>query len=186
MRFSRAWFDGLSLLNIHGIASAAHNKQFPPLTTLALSLTGTARTIAAKLIQSKYVEIANTMKTHGILQPSFEKEYPPKWLNPTVVAETHPIFSVQANGDVVFRRVTPKEFKLLKMQDRWIGKAGLNVWRWRGTLRKPQAPETEQNRFTERLRAIAERVRRIRLPGRKPVPQYARARLPGKPMLRRR
>lgn len=108
------------------------------------------------------------MKKDGILRGGEpESHYPQGWINPTIVAETHPIFSVQRNGDVIFRRVTPNEFRFLKMQEKWFGKAGFNVWRWRGTLRRPEAPEKENVKVSKR---IAERLARLVLrPARKPA-----------------
>ncbi|MDD5163730.1 MAG: hypothetical protein PHD95_06005 [Candidatus ainarchaeum sp.] len=133
---------------------------------------GLLRTKFAQAIQETHIAIAETAKTFGLLQTQNEKAYPPDWINPAVVAETHPIFSVTRNGDIIFRRVTPLEFKLLKAQEGWRGKAGLNVsldprkllWRWRGTLRKPKAPEVECRKVSERLRQLLERMKPVRVP----------------------
>jgi len=146
----------------------------------AVPMSAGFRALLAKFIQGKYVQIAEEMKTRGVLQTQFEREYPPDWINPTNVMETHPIFSVQSNGDIVFRKVTKKEFAFLQAQENWIGKTGLNPWRWRGTLRRPLAPEVEQKKIIERLKELASRLRPKMLPRRKPVFGYAStpARLP--------
>lgn len=125
-----------------------------------------------EVIQKRHQEIAEYMDKYGVLQTHSEKEYPPGWLNPTMVAETHPIFSVQGNGDIIFRRVTRKEFWLLKRQEKWIGKAGVNLWRWRGTLRKPLAPEVERQKTWERVRKAVRRLAPSPLP--RPALQPAR------------
>lgn len=138
------------------------------------------RTWVARLIQRKHEEIAESMKKFGVLVVKAERNYPPDWLNPTIVAQTHPIFSVTRNGDIIFRRVTPLEFKLLKAQEGWRGKAGLNIsgdprkliWRWRGTLRKPLAPEVERKRVSERIREWTTKWKPVR--ARKPALSYAR------------
>ncbi|MDO8625609.1 MAG: hypothetical protein Q7R47_05990 [Candidatus Diapherotrites archaeon] len=143
----------------------------------------------AKVIQYTHDDLTEEMKDHGVLQIRFEKDYPPGWINPTSVMETHPIFSVTQNGDIIFRRVTPKEFKLLRIQQGWRGKTGLNIsadpraliFRWRGTLRKPLAPEVESAKLKDRIKALASRLKPIRLP--KPQHAFLPAR---KPLLRMR
>ncbi len=139
-----------------------------------------ARTLYASGIQKMHDKIADYMKRFGILkggQP--ETKYPPDWINPTIVAETHPLFSIQRNGDVIFRRVTKKEFVLLKVQQKLIGKAGLNVWRWRGTLRRPEAPEVERAKLSERMKQLLARLKPIRRPRTTPAfaPVLARKKL---------
>ena len=139
------------------------------------------RTVYARVIQHKHDEIAENMKKSGILKPGrTEQKYPIGWMGADVVSETHPIFSIRANGDIIFRKVTPLEFKLLKAQEGWRGKAGLNVsgdirkliWRWRGTLRKPLAPEVETKRVSERVRQWLERWKPVR--ARRPALSYAK------------
>lgn len=156
----RAFAEGGNLLTLMFALELARRKMYgASLLQLAMGSGHAAiRQITVKKIQKKHVELEKKMKMFGILQTKFEKEYPSDWLNPTIVADTHPIFSVQANGDIIFRRATPKEMSLLKAQEKWVGKAGLNVWRWRGVLRRPEAPETERARFRERFAEIVGRL----------------------------
>lgn len=81
------------------------------------------------------------MKKFGILKPSFENNYPKDWINPTIVEKTHPVFHVKANGDLVFHRPTRIEYARMMFQKRFPGKLGLQPWRWRAYLKKPEAPE---------------------------------------------
>lgn len=122
--------------------------------TGSILLGGTMRTILAKLIQQAHAEASRALKQNGVIQTRVEKEYPHDWDNAAAVAKTHPIFSVQRNGDIIFRKVTEKELKLLRWQEKWVGKAGLNIWRWRGTLRKPEALEIEKTHCRKYLEKL--------------------------------
>lgn len=183
---TRRFYRGLSeITGLGGMADMVYSALRKGYLDMGLgggfvSIAGLLRTAVARAIQEKHSEIAETAKKFGLLQTQNEKEYPTDWINPATVAQTHPIFSVTRNGDVIFRRVTPLEFKLLKAQEGWRGKTGLNVsvdprkllWRWRGTLRKPLAPEVERKRVLERLRGLARRY--LPMPQPRPAPVLVR------------
>ena len=102
----------------------------------------TARTIFAKIIQRKHNDLVKEMKNGGIIQPGrIESKYPEGWLNPSVVAKTHPVFYVKRNGDLIFPRMTRTEYARYVFQKRLPGKLGLNPWRWRAYLKPPERPE---------------------------------------------
>ena len=160
-------------------AQAIHFYPFTGIFTGNAVLAGAFRTVAAHEIQEKHREITHAMKKFGTLKAgASEKKFPPDWINPVIVSETHPIFSVQRNGDIIFRRVTRGEFWQIKKQEKWIGKLGVNPWRWRGTLRKPLAPEVERKKYFNWMRQFADRLVPKPLPSPKPVPVPVRRMTP--------
>ncbi len=143
----RAWSEAFTLINAfnlvqwstigsHGSAS----RQFQGIAATGTALSVLSRTMAARAVQKKHRELAAAMKEFGIMQTKFEGDYPRDWINPTIVAKTHPTFYVKANGDVVFPSQTRIEYARYVFQKKFPGKIGLNPWRWRAYLEKPKAP----------------------------------------------
>ena len=95
----------------------------------------------ARWIQLKHEHLVREMKKVGILQTKYEKNYPRDWLNPTIVAKTHPSFFVNWRGDLIFPKMTRTEYARYQFQKSFAGKIGLNAWRWRGYLEPPEAPK---------------------------------------------
>lgn len=82
----------------------------------SLGTIASMRTLAAKIIQNQHKMLANEIKEHGLLQSGFEK-YPKGWHTTTVVSETHPIFHVKANGNLVFHPPTRQEYARMRFQE---------------------------------------------------------------------
>ena len=100
------------------------------------------RTIAAHYVQNRHRELVEDLNEHGIFRDKFSNAYPDGWLNPTTVAETHPVFFVDARGNLHFLKDSRTEYARHVFQKMWAGKIGLNMWRWRVYLRPPKVPES--------------------------------------------
>lgn len=125
-----------------------------------------ARAAIAESIQDRHEDLVNAMKKFGILQTKFEGNYPRDWINPTTVANTHPIVYVKGNGDLVFLRATRAEYARYVFQKSFARKLGLNPWRWRAYLEPPTAPKSVREWAKEHAAKWAEAVT---LPRRKPA-----------------
>lgn len=125
------------------------------------------RTNFARQVQKKHLELADAMRKHGIIQTRFENKYPIEWINPTIVAETHPIFYVDRKGNAHFLKESRAEYARYSYQKAWAGKMGLNMWRWRAYLRKPEAPESVKQWAQKKAKQWAKQL--------KPSTQYAYA-----------
>lgn len=101
------------------------------------------------------------MKKFGILQTKFEEIYPQGWINPTIVANTHPVFHVKGNGDLVFHRPTRVEYARMKFQEKLPGRLGFQPWRWRAYLQKPEAPEPVKAWAASKVREWAQTLRPV-------------------------
>lgn len=115
------------------------------------------RTWMAKIIQKLHQDLVASMKDHGVIQTKFEHGHgiPNGWINPTIIENTHPVFHVKANGDLVFHTPTRMEYARMKFQEKWPGKLGLQPWRWRAYLKKPEAPKPVREWAAQQIRAWA-------------------------------
>jgi hypothetical protein len=109
--------------------------------SVAAGLSLGARTAVAKAIQKRHHELVEKMKHVEMLQRPFEAGYPKGWISANSAAKTHPVFYVKRNGDLVFLKPTRAEYYRYAFQKSFSGKIGLNPWRWRAYIRKPEAPE---------------------------------------------
>ena len=76
--------------------------------------TALSRIWFAKMIQRKHRGLVKSMKEFGILRPGrIESKYPEGWLNPSIVAKTHPTFYVNWRGDLIFPKMTRTEYARL-------------------------------------------------------------------------
>jgi len=123
-------------------ASLIRNKTDAAIVAGLGSAAAAGRAVIAKTIQSKHKDLVKAMKESGILQTKFEGNYPRDWINPTIVANTHPVFFVNWKGDLIFPKMTRTEYARYVFQQKWPGKLGLNLWRWRAYLEPPKAPKT--------------------------------------------
>jgi len=143
LRFNRGLGE-LSLLAGIGFLSGCPGPKLPSdnLHGVTAALAGSSlRTWAAKLVQKRYIGLIKSMNQSGILQTKFEGNYPRDWINPTIIANSHPVFYVNAKGDMVFLRNNRWEYARYVFQKSFAGKIGLNLWRWRGYLEPPKAPQ---------------------------------------------
>jgi len=112
------------------------------------------------LVRRAHRRLHHTMNTYGILQAKYEERYPKKWLNPYVVAKTHPACYVARNGDLVFRKPTRMEYYRYLWQKKLPGKAGMHTWRWRVFLKPPEVPEPAREWARAKLRKALAGARR--------------------------
>lgn len=120
----------------------AHAAPELPSSYIATTATGAvSRTIAVQFIQYLHSCLLNVIKLHGVLQTQYEHLYAPKGFMQNWIEKNHPIFYVKANGNLVFLRESPAEYKKYKFQKTRAGKAGLHPWRYRVYLRPPKTPE---------------------------------------------
>ncbi|PIN98266.1 MAG: hypothetical protein COT90_05110 [Candidatus Diapherotrites archaeon CG10_big_fil_rev_8_21_14_0_10_31_34] len=150
------------------IAASANLPQVPSSQALHV-LGGTlfllGRTISSYGIKIAHRRIVNSMKENGLLQTRFEGHYPKDWINPSIVARTHPSFHVKGNGDIIFHKTTRTEYFRIKFQERFK----VAGWRWRACLAPPVAPEKAREWAKQKLAEIARRIPKIK-PVIKPVP----------------
>lgn len=150
IKASRRWrafsetFTLINALNLVSWSTAGSQHGFSreaqAASAAGMAISAIGRTVMAKAIQRKHGELATAMKEFGIMQTRFEGNYPKGWINPAIVANTHPSFYVKANGDLVFPSQTRIEYARYVFQKKFPGKMGLNPWRWRAYLEKPEAP----------------------------------------------
>ncbi len=131
----------MNTVALAGSLPKASNREMIPYTSAGIAIGASARTLIAKLIQKRHRQLVKEMKNVGLLQTKFEGSYPRDWINPAIVAKTHPVFYVKANGDLVFLKPTRTEFMRYQFQKKFLGKIGLNPWRWRAYIKKPKAPK---------------------------------------------
>ena len=151
----------------------------------AISFGPILRNAGTKQIQKLHNELAEEIIKHGVLKIPFEKNYPNDWHNPANVAKTHPVFHVKANGDLVFHQPTRMEYARLKFQQKApVRVLGLNPWRWRETLRMPEASEAIKKWTAEKLKQwLRERMPKPRAA---PRPALAQELFKRKPEMKRR
>ncbi len=140
-RQGKAIFEGLPLTVLISIGASFGWGMSGVATIGGLPILVSARRAIAKSIQDRHEDLVSAMKKFGILQTKFEGNYPRDWINPTIVANTHPIVHVKGNGDLVFLRATRAEYARYVFQKSFAGKLGLNPWRWRAYLEPPTAPK---------------------------------------------
>lgn len=117
-------------------------------------LAAVIRTGLAHQIQEKHEKLKEQMNKYGILQTQHEHNYPFSWFNPTKVAETHPVFYVKGNGDIVFKKNSrPEYLRYLAQQKKVISVPGIQPWRWRAYLEPPTAPAKVREWARAKLRA---------------------------------
>ena len=138
------------LVNAGSLTSKTLRNNQTVLSEVVLPLALYARQITVSTIQKKHNELVELMNKHGLLNTTAEGNYPRDWMNPSIIAKTHPIFYVKANGDLVFIKEGNNvsfriEYARYLYQKAWAGKLGLNPWRWRTFLRPPKAPEKVRN-----------------------------------------
>ena len=95
--------------------------------------------------------LVGIMRDGGVLNPAFEGHYKDGWMNPAVVAKTHPIFHVEPNGDLVFHKETRGEYLKWNIQRRFKTSA---AWWWREYLRPPAAAQTVREWAKEKLKEM--------------------------------
>jgi hypothetical protein len=115
------------------------------------------RIAAAKFIQRGHKRLASAMKSNEIVQPKFQKEYPEGWEKWLTIAANHPIFYVNARGDLVFLKTNRMEYARHHFQKRWPGKGGFTLWRWRGYLKPPVAPNPLKDSWKQFLQTVHKR-----------------------------
>ena len=157
---------GLSALP-HKVLSSTEGRNMMGLTSGGLILASSLRLLLAKTIQRKHKQLIKSMKRFGILQPCFEGNYPGDWINPAIVANSHPVFYVNAKGDMVFLRSNRWEYARYVFQKSFAGKIGLNLWRWRGYLEPPKAPQPVREWAKEKALEWAGALKRV--PKRRPA-----------------
>ena len=165
IRNLRAMYEGLSLIVLLALADNIRRKEPVPIrlqVSVLASIGG--RTAIAKWIQLEHTTLVKTMKDFGILKPGrIESKYPEGWLNPSIVAKTHPVFYVKGNGDLIFPRMTRTEYARYVFQKRFPGKLGLNPWRWRAYLEPPEKPEKVSDLVNAKIKEWLAVARRPRL-----------------------
>jgi hypothetical protein len=109
--------------------------------------------------------LGKKMNRKGIITTEFEKLYPDRWINPTIVAQTHPIFYVQRNGDLVFMKSDRQEYFKYRYQNT-LNRA---MWRWREYLEPPTAPETAKEWAKAKIQAAMGKIKKLK-PGTLPQP----------------
>lgn len=129
-----------------------------------------SRAKVIQIFQKFHDALKDSAKTHGILQTQYEHQYPNGWINPEVVARTHPIFNITINGDIVFRQVNRREYLQWMLQKGTIGKYGINPWFWRGYLEDPKASESIKDWANRRYKEIVEKIKE-EIPSPEPIPE---------------
>ncbi|MFH1225045.1 MAG: hypothetical protein V1676_04540 [Candidatus Diapherotrites archaeon] len=163
---------GVALWDLHDYVSK--KPPSPMASATAYVAEAYVRQAVVNAIHEKHVALADVMQKCGILATESEGNYPRDWSNPAIVKETHPIFSVQHNGDLVFRKNSRREYLQYCIQKKWPGKFGLNPWNWRVYLKPPTAPEKIRVLAVNKLREMAAKMPPIRAPFPVPVPVRAK------------
>jgi len=131
----------LDLLNVFPFSLSPQSKLETRVATGMMAFLLGGRAAIARGIQARHKKLVKAMKKFGILQTRFEGSYPRDWINPTTVAKTHPAFYVNRKGDLVFPKITRTEYARYVFQKRFLGKLGLNPWRWRAYIEPPTRPK---------------------------------------------
>lgn len=131
------------------------------------------RTPVVRDIQKEH----DQMKERPLIHSSAENKYPRDWIHASEIRRTHPIFYVRGNGDLVLVQPSRMEYFRYLFQHEWakgkLGKNGVNMWRWRGYLEPPKAPESVKKWAREKLKKMMERMK----PVARPVPRPAMVRV---------
>ena len=121
-----------------------HVRMFRGDMPLTAALAATARIKIAVDIQKRHQELVQAMRRHGLLNKVAGRRYPKNLTNTNTVAKTHPLFYVKKNGDLVFRKLTRLEYARMVFQETFLGKWGLNPWRWRAAIDKITAKQKDK------------------------------------------
>jgi len=127
-------------------------------------------------IRAKNAELLKAMNKYGIIQTKYEELYPKKWLNPAMVASTHPIFYIDQRGNLVLRKATRMEYYRYLWQQKLPGQMGFHPWRWRVYIRPPVVPEPWREWAKARLRKEMARLKPLPKPVPQPTPNTLRTR----------
>ena len=134
LRIQRGFFDSFTLLGLYGLIPNNYLKIF--------MITPFWRHRLVKEVQSRHKDLLESINKYGLLQTTHERNYPRDWIKPDIVEQTHPIFYVKGNGDLVFiPRGRTMEYYRMLFQKSKMGKLGLNAWRWRVYLKPITAPQ---------------------------------------------
>lgn len=161
-RFHRKNNELLMLTNVGGgfLSGKVHMIPASLVFGLFFGRAAARRHLWVSSIQNAHEALVHRMAKHGIIQTEFEGRYPKDWINPTIVSRTHPVFDVENNGDIIFRKVTRREYLQYLMQKKWVGNYGVNTWQWRGYLAPPRAPEPVKKWAQAKLKKMLERIPR--------------------------
>ena len=117
----------------------------PKSQALNLRLTSGAmlalRIAVVKIVQRKHEELLSTIKKVGIIKQGAHAKYS-AFADINELEKTHPIFFVDAKGNLHFLKETKTECARSIFQKKWAGRIGLNMWRWRVYLHEPQPTQS--------------------------------------------
>ncbi len=128
------------------------------------------RGVQNTLMKIAHKELLDAMRFFGAINPNHEVAYPKNWINPADIARTHPIVYVNRKGDLVFLKNSRAEYYRFKYQQKF----GRSMWRWRGYLAPPAAPEKVKDWAKAQLEKVGRKLNEY-VPRPAPVPVPVRA-----------
>ena len=125
-----------------GMGYALSKNEIPPILFeagggLALLLAGKERQNYVNQLAEIHGAILSRMRKHGAIIASAVQNYSWNSGNIDRIANSHPIFYIKGNGNIVFVKRTKFEYlRWAYQQHEFFGKAGLIAWRFRQPIRK--------------------------------------------------
>ncbi len=153
IRFARVMRAGMVTAPVTYTAAGALIHPFFALTGLLGGglLLVHGRKLANEDLKKIHSKISETIRERGPLDSwKGKRQYPPGWDNAETIAQTHPLFHVTLNGDLIFHRTTRAEYLNYRVQK----SRGFSLGFWREPLREPDAPQSVKNWAKVRLARI--------------------------------
>ncbi len=148
---------------VANVALDSYLKSHPHLPAfIGTGLASMSREAAGSLLRNKHKELVTIMRSGGVLKTKYEGHYPEGWMNPTTIAQTHPIFHVDPKtGDLIFHKETRGEYFKWQVQRKVPTSIG---WWWREYLRPPTAPQSVKAWANDKLAAwkLKRRIQKAR------------------------
>lgn len=155
----------------------------PGMTELAFSFNLMSRIESVRLVQFLHEKLASEIRSSkALVNPKFAGHYSTEAKHADLVSQTHPIFRVNLNGDLVFLPVTRREYQQYRFQQSKFGKLGVQPWLWRGYLEPPKAPLSWKKEAAQKLKEWSERVRENWRPAPRPRPALVRVKSVSSPV----